>query len=202
MTNKEKYKQAFSAIHASDNFSLEVEKMERTTKQHKFKTMIASVAACVMIAGCATVAYAADVGGIQRTIQLWIHGDQTKATIQFDGNGSYSMDYTDNEGNVKHQGGGGVAIAPDGTETPASEEELLEQLTAPDVEYEDDGSVWVYWLDQKVDITDMFENGVCYVKLESNKETLYMTIKHQNGFATSPYRYLSPSEFDDILGTD
>lgn len=196
MTNKEKYKQAFSAIHASDDFSLEVEKMERTNKQYKIKTMIASVAACVMIVGSATAAYAADVGGIQRTIQLWLHGDQTEATIQFDGNGSYSMDYTDSEGNAKHQGGGGVAIAPDGTETPASEQELMGQLTAPNVEYKDDGSVWIYWFDQKVDITDKFENGVCYVKLESDKGTLYMTVKYQNGYATNPHKYLGPASFN------
>lgn len=196
MTNKEKYKQAFSALHTSDDFSLEVEKMERTNKQHKLKTMIAAVAACVMLVGSATAAYAADLGGIQRTIQLWIHGDQTAATIQFDGDGNYSLDYVDGEGTMQHQGGGGVAIAPDGTETPASEEDLMEQLTAPDVEYEDDGSVWVYWLDQKVDITDKFENDICYVKLENEEETLYMTVKYQNGYATSPNKYLSPSTFN------
>lgn len=196
MTNKEKYKQAFSAIHASDDFSLEVEKMERTNKQHKFKTMIASVAACVILVGSATAAYAADVGGIQRTIQLWIHGDQTEATIQFDGNGSYSMDYTDSEGNVKHQGGGGVSFAADGTEIPASEEELMEQLTAPDVQYEDDGTVCVYWFGQKIDITDKFENDVCYVKLVNGDDILYMTVKYQNGYATSPNKYLSPSTFN------
>ena len=39
MTNKEKYKQAFSAIHTSDGFSLEVEIMERTAKHHKFKSV-------------------------------------------------------------------------------------------------------------------------------------------------------------------
>ena len=196
MTNKEKYKHAFSAIHASDNFSLEVEKMESTNKQHKFKTMIAAFAACVMLVGSATAAYAADIGGIQRSIQLWIHGDQTEATIQFDGNGNYSMDYTDDEGTVKHQGGGGVAIAPDGTETPASEEDLMEQLTAPDVRYEDDGSVWIYWFDQKVDITDQFENDICYVQLVNGEKILYMTVKYQNGYATSPNKYLSPSGFN------
>lgn len=196
MTNKEKYKQAFSAIHASDNFSLEAEKVEKTSKRYKFKTRIALVAACVLFAGSATAAYAADIGGIQRTIQLWIHGDQTEVSIQFDGNGNYSMDYTDGEGNVKHQGGGGVSIADDGTETPLSEEEIMEEMTAPDVEYEDDGSVWIYWFDQKVDITDKFENGVCYVKLENDNETLYMTVMYQNGYATSPHKYLSPSEFN------
>ena len=196
MTNKEKYKQAFSAIHASDNFSLEVEKMEKTNRQHTFKIVMAFVAACIMMIGSATVAYAADVGGIQRTIQLWIHGDQTKATIQLDGNGSYSMDYTDGEGNVKHQGGGGVSFAPDGTEIPLTEEELMEQLEDPDVQYEDDGSVWVYWFDQKLDITDQFENDICYVRLVNGEKTLYITVKYQNGYAINPHKYASPSEFN------
>ena len=192
MTNKEKYKQAFDAIHASNTFHLEVEKMEKTKKQYKIKTMVASVAACMLIFGSATATYAADIGGIQRIVQLWIHGDQTKATIQFDENGNYSVDYTDDKGNVKQQSGGGVVFAPDGSETPASEEELMERFTAPDVEYEDDGSVWVYWYDQKIDITNQFENDVCYVKLQNDEKTLYMTVRYQNGFATSPHKYPSP----------
>ena len=196
MTNKEKYKQAFSALHASDDFTLEVKQMEKTSKRVHFKGMVAAVVACVMLLGGATAAYAADVGGIQRTLQLWIHGDQTEATIQFDGSGNYSMEYTDGEGNTRQQGGGGVAIADDGTETPLSEEELMEELTVPDVRYAEDGSVWVYWFDQKIDISDKFENDVCYVKLVNGEETLYMTVKYQNGYATSPKKYLDPDTFN------
>lgn len=192
MTNKETYKQAFSAIHASDNFSLEVEKMEQKRKQHKMKAMAASVAACVVVAGSATAAYAMDLGGIQRTLQLWIHGDQTEVTIQFDGDGTYRMEYPDSDGTVKQQGGGGVSLSPDGTETPLSEEELMEQLTSPDVQYEDDGSVWVYWFDQKIDITEKFKNDVCYVQLVNGDKILYMTVRYQNGYSTSPEKYLSP----------
>lgn len=196
MTNREKYKQAFSAIRASDNFSLEAEKMERTAKQHRFRTMAAVVAVCATLVGGAAAAYAADAGGIQRAVQVWIHGDQTAATIQFDGNGSYSMEYTDGEGNVRHQSGGGVVFAPDGTEIPASEEDLMAQLTAPDVRYEEDGSVWLHWFDQSLDITDRFEDGVCYVKLVNNGEPLYMTVKYENGYATSSHKYVSPWEFN------
>lgn len=188
MTNREKYKQAFSAIRASDNFSLEAEKMERTAKRHRFRTMAAVVAVCATLVGGAAAAYAADAGGIQRAVQVWIHGDQTAATIQFDGNGSYSMEYTDGEGNVRHQSGGGVAFAPDGTEIPASEEDLMAHLTAPDVRYEEDGSVWIH--------TDRFEDGVCYVKLVNNGEPLYMTVKYENGYATSSHKYVSPWEFN------
>ena len=35
MTNKEKYKQAFDTLSASDNFSLEVDKMSILNRKHK-----------------------------------------------------------------------------------------------------------------------------------------------------------------------
>lgn len=196
MTNKEKYKQAFSAMHISDEFSLEVKKMTTTNNKPKLNLLVASIAACVLIVSSATVAYAADFCGIQRTLQLWINGDQTDVTIQFDGNGNYTMNYLDGEGDSKHQSGGGVAIEGDGTERPLTEDELLEEITAPDVQYEDDGSVWVYWSGQKIDITDKFENNVCYVKLVSSEKTLYMTVKYQDGYSASPDKYQTPSSFN------
>ncbi len=192
MTNKEKYKQAFSAIHISDEFSVEVKKMTNTNKKTKLNRLVTSIAVSVLIIGSATVAYAADFCGIQRTLQLWIHGEQTNVTIQFDGSGNYDMNYIDDEGNSKHQGGGGVAFDAFGNERPLTEEELMEEITAPDVVYKKDGSVWVYWFNQKIDITDKFENNICYVKLENGDKTLYMTVRYENGYSTSPHKYIIP----------
>jgi len=196
MTNKEKYKQAFSAIHASYEFSLEVGKMAKTSKKQRFKQMVATIAVCVLLVGGSVVAYAADVGGIQRTVQLWIHGDQTEVTIHFNADGSYHMEYIDSEGNAAQAGGGGVAINPDGSERPLSEEELLDDLNSPDVRYEEDGSVWIYYFDQTIDITDKFDNNVCYAQVSNGDETVYMTIKYQNGWCSSPHKYPSPSLFN------
>lgn len=196
MTNKEKYKQAFSAIHISDEFSLEVKKMANTNRKQKFNQMVAGIAACVLLVGGSTVAYATDLGGIQRTIQLWIHGDQTDVTIDFNADGSYGMEYSDSEGNATHQGGGGVAFNPDGSERPLTKDEIIDHLDDPDVRYEDDGSVWVYYLDQKIDITDKFDDNVCYMQVSNGEETLYMTIKYQNGWASSPNKYISPTSFN------
>lgn len=195
MTNHEKYKQAFSVLHTSVDFHLEAETMKRNQKRIKGKQVFVAAIACMLLVG-STAAYAADVGGIQRTVQLWVHGDQTEATIYFDGNGNYTANYDDPSGNAAHKSGGGVAINPDGSERPLSEDELMEELTAPEVQYLEDGSVWVYWFDQKLDITDKFENEVCYVKLVHDEETLYMTVKFQKGLATSPHRYLRPWEFN------
>ena len=66
----------------------------------------------------------------------------------------------------------------------------------PDVEYKEDGTVWVYYLDQAMEITDKFEDGICYVKLKADGKTQYITIKYQNGFATSPHGYIQPWEFN------
>lgn len=192
MTNKEKYKQAFSTMHISDEFSVEVKKMITTNKKLKLNRLVASIAVCILIVGSATVAYATDFCGIQRTLQLWIHGEQTNVTIQFDGNGNYDMNYMDDEGNSKHQGGGGVAFDVFGNERPLTEEELMEEITAPDVIYKEDGSVWIYWFNQKIDITDKFENNICYVKLENGDKTLYMTVRYENGYSTSPHKYITP----------
>ena len=170
--------------------------MAKTSKKQKFNHIVAAVAACVLLVGSSTVVYAADLGGIQRTIQLWIHGDQTEVTIDFNADGSYKMEYFDSEGSAIQQGGGGVAFNDDGSERPLTEEELLDHLDAPDVRYEDDGSVWIYYFDQKIDITDKFDDNVCYVQVSNGEETLYMTIKYQNGWASSPNKYLSPSLFN------
>lgn len=192
MTNKEKYKQAFSVLYTSRTLHLEVLEMKRKNKQLKLKKLVASIAICSLLIGSTTIAYAANIGGIQRIIQLWFYGDQTEATIQLDGEGHYSMTYTDDEGQTSEVRGGGVAFGADGKEIPLTDEEIMEHLTAPQVEYREDDTIWVYWFDQVIEITDKFENEVCYVKLEKDDEVLYMTVKYQDGYLTSPDKYLSP----------
>ena len=196
MTNKEKYKMAFSALQPSDRLSWEAERMMRLQKQKKMKLAAAIVSGCILIGGTGT-AYAANVGGIQRTVQTWIHGDQTSATLEISGDGSYQMNYTDENGEEKTIGGGGVSFGADGSEHPVSEQEILEQLNAPDVEYEADGSIWVYYQNQKIEITDKFDkDGICYVKIKNGGELLYLTVKYQNGFAYSTKCYIEPWAFN------
>ena len=197
MTKKEIYKQAFSVLHTSDISEGEVKYMAKLRKQQKMKLAAAAIAVCVIVGGTGT-AYAANVGGIQRTIQLWMHGDQTSATFDFNADdGSYNLEYQDESGITVSQGGGGVALGPNGSERPLTEEELMEELNAPDVEYLDDGSVWVYYKNQKIEITDKFDkDNVCYVKIENGNETIYMTVKYQDGYSTSPDKYPDPRSFN------
>ena len=155
----------------------------------------AAAAVLIAVIGLGGTAYAMDIGGIQRTVQVWIHGDQTDATFVVE-NGSYTLDYKDAEGNEVHREGGGVALNLDGTERPLTEEELWNEINAPEVEYESDGRVIVYYLNQQLDVTDKFVDGVCYVQLQAGDEVQYMTIKYQNGYSMSPHGYIQPNMFN------
>lgn len=155
----------------------------------------AAAAMLAVVVGLGGTAYAMDIGGIQRTVQVWIHGDQTDATL-FVENGSYSLDYEDEDGNQVHRGGGGVAIDPDGTERPLTEEELWDEINAPEVEYEEDGRVIVYYLNQQLDVTDKFVDDICYVQLQVEDGVIYLTVKYQNGYAWSPHGYIQPNMFN------
>ncbi len=155
--------------------------------------MSAVVALVIALAG---IAYASNVGGIQRTVQLWFHGDQTDAVLDIQ-DGSYTVSYEDENGETHQQSGGGVAFDMFGRERPVTEEEILAQLDMPEVEYQDDGSVWVYYHSQKIEITDKFDDdGICYVKVSYGGKTYYMTVKYKNGECISETRFPSPWEFN------
>ena len=49
-------------------------------KRFPMKAAVA-LAALVLLAGSGSAAYTIDLGGIQRIVQVWIHGDQTDATF-------------------------------------------------------------------------------------------------------------------------
>lgn len=194
MTNKEKYQRAFGTLHASHEFLMEARNMNNQ-KRHSHRRMLSLCAAVMLVLAMAAVCYAENVGGIQRGIQLWIHGDQTDAVIEIE-DGSYTLTYEDAEG-VHERGGGGVAYDFFGRERPLTEEEILEHLAMPEVEYREDGTVWAYYLDQSLEITDLFdENGVCFVQLKSGENTQYLTVKWQDGFATSPRCFVQPETFN------
>lgn len=195
--NKEKYKQAFDTLSASDNFSLEVDKMSILNRKHKLKTIAAAIAACLIVTAGTGTAYASDLGGIQRKVQLWIHGDQTTATLTINSDGSYTGTYADKDGKNKEFGGGGIAFNQDGSERSLTQEEIMEELNAPDIEYEKDGSVILYYKNQSIDITHKFnKDNICYVKLVDGDDSLYVTVKYNNGYASSPNKYISPWEFN------
>lgn len=198
MTEKEKFQRAFAPLHASPDTLTEVMKM--TEQKHRKRALRRAATlglAAALVLALAGIAYASDLGGIQYTVQLWLHGEMTDATLPVN-EGSYTLSYPDKDGTRHEMGGGGVAFAPDGAERPLTEEEFFEQLNQPEAEEREDGTVTVFYLDQKLDVTDKFgEDGVCYVQLEGGEKTIYMTIKRGNGYATSTTKYILPNEFNN-----
>lgn len=196
MTNKEKYKQAFSVLHPSEDFTMEVEKMAKlnNVKRNKMLTAAAAIALCVIVGG-STTAYAANLGNIQRQIQIWFKGDQTDAIMNIKTTGNtteYEVICEHENGTVHSMHGGGVALDDNSAEArPLTEEEIMEPLNEPNVFYEDDGSAWVYFYDQKMEITDKFnDDGVCRVQVQHGNITYYMTIYYQQGWHMNTDKYV------------
>ena len=195
MTNHERYQRAFSTLHPSWQWSMEGTEMKQTRKRYLPRAVLVC-AAVILVLALAATAYAADVGGIQRTIQIWVHGDQTDAVLNVEG-GEYSLTYTDENGEQHEQSGGGKTFDLFGNERDVTEEEIREHLDMPDVEYCDDGTVWVYYHNQKIEITDKFDaDGVCYVKVTDGGKTYYVTVKYENGHSISESKYVSPKLFN------
>lgn len=186
MTNRERYKRAFSALHSSGQFSLEVEDMKQIQKRHRKNVAVAAAVACAIVIGTGGTAYAADIGGIQQKISMWLHGEQTEVDVTQNGQngyGGYTFTYTQ-DGETNSFGGGGVSIDDNGNETWLSADEVAEEMNrSADIDVDEDGRVWICYYDQKVEITDSFdENGVCHLTLTHEDETIYLEItKDEDG---------------------
>ncbi len=191
MTNSEKYKKAFSVLEPSDKISWEVEKMKAIEKKRHRKIAAAAVAIVgVLVLGSGS-AYAANVGGIQRQIQLWTRGELTDATITFDGKGGYTTTYTDENGETQEMSGGGIAYDIFGNERPLTEDELMEDAGMNDVEVAiEDGRITVYFMDQVIDITDKFKDGICHVHLTGNGKEYFLTVGENGNYTLSEDKYM------------
>lgn len=189
MTDKEKYKKAFSVLHASEKISLEAGIMEERRHAYRMKKALAACAAAAVMFGSMTAAYAADLGGIQQKITTWIHGEQTELDVTDNGGGSYSYSYTDTDGNVREGGGGGVAIDFFGNETPLPAEDVLKDV-GNSVETDGDGRVWIYYHDKKAEITGLFgDDGICRAALEDGENTAYFKIDSKDVSELGSYGY-------------
>ena len=77
MTNREKYKQAFSVLRASDDFSLEANDMKQTAKQFRLRKAVVLAAACAMVIGSASIAYTDRAYGQQRAQIILAAGERS-----------------------------------------------------------------------------------------------------------------------------
>lgn len=182
MTNKERYKQAFSALPSSQQFHLEEAEMTQIHKKHKKNMAVAAAIACAVIIGGSGTVYAADIGGIQEKLSIWLYGKQTEVDVTENENGGYTFTYDRGNGTEGMSAYGGVSFNADGSQTWLTADELADQINnSATVEKDADGKVWVYYYDQKQDITDqLVKSNVCHITMTHEGKTIYLTIS-ENG---------------------
>ncbi len=208
MTNKERYKQAFSSLHASRSISLEETTMKKSNLKFHLRPALAACLAAAAIVGCMGVAYAANVGGIQETIRIWFNGEQVEADvvdITGTGDGGYQFNlHPGSGGDVDSTtiSGGGIAIEDDGTQRPLTAQEVAEQFDGV-VDTGEDGRVYIYDRDKAVDITDHLTEGKCKVVLEVDGKNVYYTIEDNGGGGWSYTRTYAPKDpVEDYIKLD
>lgn len=201
MTNRERYKQAFSALHPSGRLSLEVEEMAHIQKKHKTNMAIAAAIACAVIIGIPGTVYAADIGGIQEKLSMWLYGEKAQVDVTENGGGGYTFTY-EHDGETEQISGGGIIIGEDGTETWMDAGDVAEGMNQhASIEEDNEGRVWVYYYDQKSDITELFdENNLCLISLSHDGETVYLEITRDE-YDSYPFRQSGDPEYDRELYT-
>ena len=182
MTNKERYKPAVSALRSSPHLSLEVEEMAQIQKKHRFHAAMAAALTCAIILGGSGTAYAADIGGIRQKLSMWIHGSEKEVTVIDAGDTGYTFVY-EKDGEMTEMGAGGVSIDADGTETWLYADELVEDMNRhAEVAADEKGRIQVYYYDQKIDITDLFDaDGFCRIILSHDGTDSWLKIAENGG---------------------
>lgn len=179
MTNREQYKQAFSALQSSKQFNMEVEKMMNLQKKHK-RNLAAAAIACAAVIGASGTVYAADIGGIQEKFSVWLYGTECEVVVKDNGlDGGYTLSYKNEDGEIEElRGGGGVTFNPDGTMSEISAEEFASAVSStPEIEEDADGKIWLYYFERKIEITGYFdENGNCRIILMRDGKPAYLNI--------------------------
>lgn len=155
---RETYQRVFSKIQIPEPVDVEtiMKENRRETGMNFWQKHAAALGAALVIAGSTGVAYAAVLGGIRTTVNVWLHGEHTQLDAVPNGTGGYEFYETGSDEPIG--GGGGVWIDENGVEHAASAQEVAENLASP-VEVREDGTVWLSVNDQTWDITDYIQSG-------------------------------------------
>lgn len=201
MKEMERYQRAVSALHPDPAFRISLEnsrkvpvRMRRTLRLRAGLAALCWILALVLFGAGA---YAADIGGIQRKIQILQEGELTDAVLTVSAaDGTYAV--TDPAGKVFERGGG-VAIEEDGKKRPLTSSELQEDLSDRVTTEVTDGHYYLLWRSQTFDLTKAFAGrDVVYLTLQDGTDTLYVTALSDGAVASSPNRYLLPgTDFDN-----
>ena len=205
MTNRERYRNAAEHIRPSAEMNVlnYVEGHEMKRSRRPLRTVAVVFAAAALVLMMTVGAYAADIGGVQHKVSTWLHGEATEVTVTYnEDEQSYTLTYPD--GTERTTGG----LVYEGSEPrPMTEEEILDTLNEPDMDWDDEGNVFVYIRDHKIDVTDQIrENGYAQVEVKDGLLTDYVTVvmhgENQGfGISSGHFGYPSVEELKQSTGT-
>ena len=204
MTNHERYQRAAGLIRPSREMNTKhyvEEKMMKNKKTYRPLATACASLALVLLLGVGV--YASNLGGFRSSVSVWLHGDVTEVSIEQVGEGQYEITYPD--GTVR--GTGGMAYE-NGQMRGVTMDEVLEEIrTAVEVEEDEDGKIWLYLRDHKIDITDQIaENGDwAQVKVKDGVLADYITVVWNGdggyGVSTGHFGFASPEEVRSSTGS-
>lgn len=175
MTNHERYQRAAGLIRPSREMNTKYYVEEKMMKNKRsFRPLATVCATLVLVLALGVGVYAANVGGFRSSVSVWLHGDVTEVSIEQVGEGQYEITYPD--GSVRSTGG---MADENGQMRGVTMDEVIEEIrTAVEVEEDDDGKIWLYLRDHKIDITDQIaENGDwAQVKVKDGLLADYITV--------------------------
>ena len=195
MTNRENYRRAAELIcpTPADQIIQYVEGKTMKKSRRPLRAVVTVCAALVLVIALTAGAYAADVGGFRHTMNVWLHGESVEVEIRPTGEGSFDLIYPD--GTVRNSGG--LAEDGHGGMRPLTEEEIREEImNAVEAEQDEDGRIWLYLRDHRIDVTDQIEaNGWAQVKVKDGLLADYVTLVWEGdmGYSVSTGHFGFPS---------
>lgn len=155
---RETYQRVFSKIQIPEPVDVEtiMKENRRETGMNFWQKHAAVLGAVLVIAGSTGVAYAADLGGIRTTVNVWLHGEQKELEAVPDGSGGY--EFYENGSDEPIGGGGGIWYDENGVEHEASAQDVADNMKPP-VEILDDGRVTLELKEKVWDITGEVQRG-------------------------------------------
>lgn len=155
---REAYQRVFSRIQIPEPVDVEtiMKENRRETGMNFWQKHAAALGAALVIAGSTGVAYAADLGGIRTTVNVWLHGEQKELEAVPDGSGGY--EFYENGSDEPIGGGGGIWYDENGVEHEASAQDVADNMKPP-VEILDDGRVRLELKEKVWDITGEVQRG-------------------------------------------
>lgn len=152
MTNKEKYQKAFSVLKPSGNIRMEDLNMKRF---HLSKVVAAAAAAVICFVASNSICYAATGNTWVEKMVVFFDGEAVETDVEVtdlgEGNYSYTLEVPD-EGTAE------IVVTTDESERNVTSFAIMKE-ESPYLS-EEEGEVWLYYQEGKVNITEDFADGM------------------------------------------